>query len=181
MSDYPQAIAQVNHREPVPRRIRAMLAGRVVLDTTRAVYLWEWPPYPQFYVPIDDVAADVLVDEQHEQRLSRGLARRFGLRVGDAFLLSGHDGQADLGASLDGPADRALPFDGGPHRPDHAPAGVLVEEVEIRAQQHLQPLILAAALGPLVRHGRDHPRVVAGPAGDQLLGGDRGTSSGSYL
>ena len=46
MPDYPQPITPVDHMEPVPRRVRGMLGGRVVLDTTRAVYLWEWPPYP---------------------------------------------------------------------------------------------------------------------------------------
>ena len=43
MSGYPQAIVPVDHVEPVPRRIRAELGGRVVLDTTHALYLWEWP------------------------------------------------------------------------------------------------------------------------------------------
>ena len=83
MKNYPRMIATVNQMEPVPRRIRAMLNGQVVIDTTRAMYLWEWPNYPQFYIPFDDVAADVMVDEDHEQRLSRGRARRFGLRAGD--------------------------------------------------------------------------------------------------
>jgi uncharacterized protein (DUF427 family) len=83
MNDYPRAIAAVDQREPVPRRVRAMLGGRTVLDTTRALYVWEWPPYPQFYIPVDDVAADVLVDEGHEQKLSRGTARRQSLRVDD--------------------------------------------------------------------------------------------------
>jgi uncharacterized protein (DUF427 family) len=54
-----------------------------VLDTTRALYVWEWPYYPQYYIPLDDVAADVLVDENHEQKLSRGVARRLGLKVGE--------------------------------------------------------------------------------------------------
>ena len=73
---YPQPIAEVDHVEPVPRRVRAMLAGHVVLDTTRALYVWEWPNYPQYYVPIADVESAALVDEQHPQRLSRGTARR---------------------------------------------------------------------------------------------------------
>jgi uncharacterized protein (DUF427 family) len=83
MTDYPRAIASVDQREPVPRRVRATLGGRTVLDTTRALYVWEWPPYPQFYIPIEDVDGDVLVDEDHVQKLSRGTARRQGLRVGD--------------------------------------------------------------------------------------------------
>ena len=33
------------------RRVRATSAGQVVLDTTRALYVWEWPIYPQYYIP----------------------------------------------------------------------------------------------------------------------------------
>jgi uncharacterized protein (DUF427 family) len=82
-SDYPQAIAAVDRVEPVPRRIRATLAGAVVLDTTRALYVWEWPSYPQYYIPVADVDVAYLVDEQHESRLQHGTAQRYGLRVGD--------------------------------------------------------------------------------------------------
>ena len=62
MVDYPQTIVPVNHIEPVPRRVRAVLAGAVVLDTTRALYVWEWPKYPQYYIPLADqeaVASDL--------------------------------------------------------------------------------------------------------------------------
>lgn len=45
--------------------------------------MWEWPNYPQFYIPLADVAAGVLLDEQQPQQLSRGLARRHGLALGD--------------------------------------------------------------------------------------------------
>lgn len=83
MSDYPRMIAAIDHVEPVPRRIRAMLAGEVVLDTTRALYVWEWPHYPQYYVPLGDVNTDYLVDEQHPEPLTRGVAQRYGLQVGD--------------------------------------------------------------------------------------------------
>ena len=83
MSGYPQMIAPTNHIEPVPRRIRATLGGRVVLDTQRAVYVWEWPNYPQYYIPLADVSTDVLIDEDRVQKLSRGTARRHGLRVDD--------------------------------------------------------------------------------------------------
>lgn len=82
MSDYPQMITETDHVEPVPRRIRATLAGEVILDTTRALYVWEWPNYPQYYIPIADVRADYLVDEQHRQHLKRGSAQRYGLQVG---------------------------------------------------------------------------------------------------
>jgi uncharacterized protein (DUF427 family) len=82
MADYPQLIVAVNHIEPVSRRIRGVLAGHVVLDTTAAVYVWEWPNYPQYYVPLADIDPGVLVDEQHPQTLSRGTARLHGLQVG---------------------------------------------------------------------------------------------------
>src|SRR5580658_860811 len=76
-------IASVNLIEPVPRRVRAFLGGTVVLDTTRALYVWEWPNYPQYYIPFGDVNSAVLVDEERPEHLSRGPARRYGLRVGD--------------------------------------------------------------------------------------------------
>lgn len=82
MTDYPLPLPQVNQTAPVPRRIRAELNGHVVLDTTSALYVWEWARYPQYYIPVTDVDPAVLVDEQHEQSLSRGTARRYGLAVG---------------------------------------------------------------------------------------------------
>jgi uncharacterized protein (DUF427 family) len=84
VDDYPKMITPVDHIEPVPRRVRAMLGGEVVLDTTDALYVWEWPNYPQFYIPAADVRAGVLVDEDHTQKLRRGTARRHGLQAGGA-------------------------------------------------------------------------------------------------
>ncbi|HEY5195563.1 MAG TPA: DUF427 domain-containing protein [Solirubrobacteraceae bacterium] len=83
MSDYPQPIVPVGHVEAAPRRVRALLGGQVVLDTTRALYVWEWPHYPQYYVPVSDVDRDLLVDEHHTERTELGMARRHGLRVGE--------------------------------------------------------------------------------------------------
>lgn len=76
-------VAEVDAVEPVPRRVRGFLAGRPIFDTTRAQYVWEWPNYPQYYIPLADVAQHHLVDEGHSQRLRRGTARRYGLRVGE--------------------------------------------------------------------------------------------------
>ena len=83
MHDYPCMIAQVNRVEPVPRRIRAFLAGEVVFDTQRALYVWEWQNYPQYYIPIADVSSDRLVAEHTTQHTSRGIVDLHGLRVGD--------------------------------------------------------------------------------------------------
>ena len=83
MSDYPAAIITVNHVEAVPRRIRAFLGGEKVLDTMRARYVWEWPPYPQYYIPLADVRQDLLEPEGHTQQTGRGAVELHGLRVGD--------------------------------------------------------------------------------------------------
>jgi uncharacterized protein (DUF427 family) len=83
MNDYPVMIAQVNRVEPVPRRVRAVLAGETVVDTIRAQYVWEWPNYPQYYIPLADVRSDLLVPEGHSQHSARGMVELHGLRVGD--------------------------------------------------------------------------------------------------
>jgi uncharacterized protein (DUF427 family) len=83
VSDYPAPPVPENHVEPVPRRVRAFLGGRTIVDTTRARYVWEWPGYPQYYVPLADVVRDVLVDEGTTEETPRGDVRLFGLEVGD--------------------------------------------------------------------------------------------------
>ena len=83
MSDYPAVITPVNLVQPVPRRVRAVLAGQTVLDTTRARYVWEWPHYPQYYIPLADVRQDLLVAEGQAKQSRRGLQHLHALRVGD--------------------------------------------------------------------------------------------------
>ncbi|SFK42466.1 DUF427 domain-containing protein [Geodermatophilus ruber] len=82
MPEHPGPIVPVDHVEPAPRRVRAVLGGRTVLDTGAARYVWEWPHYPQYYVPLADVDPAVLVDEGTTETSSRGTARRHGLRAG---------------------------------------------------------------------------------------------------
>jgi uncharacterized protein (DUF427 family) len=82
MDDFPRMAAEADRIEPAPRRLRAALGGEQIFDTTAALYVWEWPYYPLYYIPIRDVAPEFLVDEEREQRLKRGTARRFGLRAG---------------------------------------------------------------------------------------------------
>ena len=82
MRDHPRTLPTVGHVEPAPRRLRAFLGGRAVLDTTRAHYVWEWPAYPQYYVPRSDVDPALLADEGVLDRRPTGPARRHALRVG---------------------------------------------------------------------------------------------------
>lgn len=81
MTDYPVVNVPVDHVQPVPRRIRGVLANEVVVDTTRALYVWEHPYYPQFYVPRADVRADLLVDEHAARDTSRGAAHVHGVHL----------------------------------------------------------------------------------------------------
>ena len=78
----------------------------MVVDTTSALYVWEWSHYPQYYIPVGDIDPAMLVDEQHEQKLSRGTARRHALQVGEivrpaALRIYGDD------ATVEGLAGRA--------------------------------------------------------------------------
>ncbi|MFD4258936.1 DUF427 domain-containing protein [Streptomyces sp. NPDC058534] len=80
---YPSAIVPVGHVEPVPRRVRGLIGGRAVFDTRRALYVWEWPPYPQFGIPLDDLAEGVVLTADGETRtLGAWTARRHSLRFG---------------------------------------------------------------------------------------------------
>lgn len=82
--DYPVMAAEAGRIEPAPRRVRATLGGRTVFDSVRARYVWEFPFYPQYYIPLDDVDGALLVDEGRELHLRLGTARRYGLRAGSA-------------------------------------------------------------------------------------------------
>ncbi|MGW2936018.1 DUF427 domain-containing protein [Streptomyces sp. NPDC001156] len=79
---HPSLIAPVGHVEPVPRRIRGTLGGRVAFDTRRALYVWEWPAYPQFSIPVHDMVDAALIDEGHSELHGAGPARRHTLQVG---------------------------------------------------------------------------------------------------
>jgi uncharacterized protein (DUF427 family) len=67
----------------VPRRIRAYLGGQVVVDTTQARYVWEWPAFPQYYIPVADVLDGALVDEGTKEETPRGDVRIHGVCGGD--------------------------------------------------------------------------------------------------
>ena len=42
------------------KRVRAYLTGEVVADTKTPFLVWEWPYYPTYYFPLDDVRAELV-------------------------------------------------------------------------------------------------------------------------
>ncbi len=83
MSHFPPPIASINHVAPAPRRVRGIFAGEAVFDTLRALYVWEIPPYPQYYVPLVDVRSELLAAGGEPSPTPRGDARKYALSVGD--------------------------------------------------------------------------------------------------
>lgn len=77
--DYPQMAAARGRVEPAPRRVRGFLGTELVFDTTAARYVWEVPYYPQYYIPLGDVRAEFLRDEEHPQKVQFGSSRLHSL------------------------------------------------------------------------------------------------------
>jgi len=86
MTDYPLPFVPPGGSAPVPRRIRALLAGHVVADTQDAIYVWEFPPYPQYYLPLGDVADGVLTDTGETEVFEHGVARVHTAGRGKAWV-----------------------------------------------------------------------------------------------
>jgi len=66
------------------KRVRVVLGGKIIADTTRPLLVWEIPYYPAYYLPREDVVADVLVpsgDTGHSP--SRGDSVVYDVRAGD--------------------------------------------------------------------------------------------------
>ena len=70
--------------EPYPRRVRALVSDRVVLDSTRGRLLFESNHRPQLYVPVEDLDADVLERTGTSTHCPfKGDASYWSLRAGD--------------------------------------------------------------------------------------------------
>jgi uncharacterized protein (DUF427 family) len=70
-----------------PRRVRALVGDRVVLDTTRGKLLYESNLLPRFYFPIADLDRDVLADSDHATHCPfKGDASYWHLNVGDRTI-----------------------------------------------------------------------------------------------
>ena len=61
--------------EPNPRWIRGTVGDHTVVDTRDALFVWEIPYYPQWYVPVADVAAELRPTGETRPTGNRGEAQ----------------------------------------------------------------------------------------------------------
>ena len=47
--------------EPSRKRVRVFLGGEKIVDSDDALYVWEGPWYPQYYLPVADVVEGALL------------------------------------------------------------------------------------------------------------------------
>lgn len=73
--------------EDCPKRLRLRIGGEVVLDTTRAKLLHESNLLPRYYVPLEDLRSDLLVDSDTTTHCPfKGDATYRSVRVGDRVV-----------------------------------------------------------------------------------------------
>ncbi len=69
--------------EKSDKRVRALLGGEVVVDSTASLLVWEVPYYPTYYFPEADVRTDFLVETGETRRSpSRGEATQYTVKAG---------------------------------------------------------------------------------------------------
>jgi uncharacterized protein (DUF427 family) len=73
--------------EPSPKRIRVVVEGETIADSRRAMLLQESGAQPTYYLPPDDVRAEVLEPtDTHTHCPKKGDASYYTVRVGDTVL-----------------------------------------------------------------------------------------------
>src|SRR5262245_60885059 len=63
------------------KRIRVYLGGELAADTTSPLLVWEVPYYPAYYIPADDIRANLVPTGATDHSPSRGDAEIFDLRT----------------------------------------------------------------------------------------------------
>jgi uncharacterized protein (DUF427 family) len=64
------------------KRVRGYLAGQELFDTTGALLVWEIPYYPAYYVPIDDVAVELVGNGRTKESETRGRGKLLDVQIG---------------------------------------------------------------------------------------------------
>lgn len=64
------------------KRVRVMLGGEIIADTSHPLMVWEVPYYPTYYFPEQDVRTELLVDTgETKKSASRGTATQYEVKV----------------------------------------------------------------------------------------------------
>ena len=63
------------------KRVRVYLGGQLVADTTHPVLVWENPHYPAYYLPVEDVRAELVQTARVAHSPSRGDAVHYDVVV----------------------------------------------------------------------------------------------------
>ncbi|HEX6146625.1 MAG TPA: DUF427 domain-containing protein, partial [Acidimicrobiia bacterium] len=67
------------------KRVRVMLGGEIIADTTSPLLVWEVPSYPTYYFPPGDVRTELLLPTGEAKRSpSRGEATQYVVKAGNA-------------------------------------------------------------------------------------------------
>jgi uncharacterized protein (DUF427 family) len=70
--------------EPGQKRVRAVIAGKVVAQSDNPVMVWEKPYYPTYYFPAADVDTSLLAPSGETNRSpSRGTSELYNIEVGN--------------------------------------------------------------------------------------------------
>lgn len=79
-----------------PKWIRGTLDGKAIVDSTRALYVWEHRYWPAWFFPHDDIAAELRIPTEPAQRRGdRPDLVRYDLVVGDRIVANGARGYPD--------------------------------------------------------------------------------------
>jgi uncharacterized protein (DUF427 family) len=74
--------------EPSNKRVRVFVGGECIVDTDDALYVWEGPSYPQYYLPVSAFRAGTIAATATTSRSpSRGTASHFTVRAGGRELV----------------------------------------------------------------------------------------------
>jgi uncharacterized protein (DUF427 family) len=66
------------------KRVRAYLAGELVSDTIRPLLVWEVPYYPAYYIPTEDIRAELVPSGAVDHSPSRGDGDIYDVKVARA-------------------------------------------------------------------------------------------------
>jgi uncharacterized protein (DUF427 family) len=71
------------------KRVRVLLGGEVVADTRQPLLVWEHPYYPAYYIPHEDVLAELAPGGDGPDHPQLGRSHTYDVRVGTATAPAG--------------------------------------------------------------------------------------------